>query len=136
MLPAHPVQLNLGGGRGATQAHYEPGEVVFEQGDAGDSLYMILAGTVEVSQHVDGEPRAIGTLQAGEYFGEMALLGRRPRSATTRALTSLDLLVLPGADFAALTDSLTELRGEFEQIARSRAAADAARAGADGRAEP
>jgi NADH:ubiquinone reductase (H+-translocating) len=128
VLPAHPVQLNLGGSRGATQAHYEPGEVVFEQGDAGDSLYMILAGTVEVSQRVDGPPRTIGTLQAGEYFGEMALLGRRPRSATTRALTSLDLLVLPGADFAALADSLTEFRGEFEQIARSRAAADAARA--------
>jgi voltage-gated potassium channel len=70
----------------------------------------------------------IGTLQAGEYFGEMALLGRQPRSASTRALTSLDLLVLPGSDFSALADSLTEFRGEFEQIARARAEADAARA--------
>ena len=44
VLPAHPVQLNLGGGRGATQAHYEQGETIFEEGDAGDSLFMILAG--------------------------------------------------------------------------------------------
>ena len=48
VLPPHPVQLNLGGGRGATQAHYEPGETVFEEGDTGDSLFMILAGQVEV----------------------------------------------------------------------------------------
>ena len=129
VLPAHPVQLNLGGGRGARQAHYEPGEVVFDEGDSGDSLYMILSGEVEVSKLLGEQPQVIGTLQAGEYFGEMALLGRQPRSASTRALTSLDLLVLPGSDFAALADSLTEFRGEFEQIAQARADADAARAG-------
>jgi NADH:ubiquinone reductase (H+-translocating) len=128
VLPPHPVQLNLGGGRGATQAHYEPGETVFDEGDTGDSLFMILAGTVEVLKLVDSEPQVIGTLGPGEYFGEMALLGRRPRSATTRALTQLDLLVLPGSDFSALAESLTEFRSEFEQIARVRAEADAARA--------
>ncbi len=95
VLPAHPVPLNLGGGRGARQAHYEPGEVVFEEGEVGESLFMILSGTVEVSKHVGGETRQIGTLGAGEYFGEMALLGSRTRSASTRAATALDLLVLP-----------------------------------------
>jgi NADH:ubiquinone reductase (H+-translocating) len=126
-LPAHPVPLNLGGGRGATQAHYEPGEVVFEEGEVGECLFMILSGEVEVSKLVGGEPRPIGTLGAGEYFGEMALLGRRPRSASTRAVTALDLLVLPASDFSALAETLTEFRGEFEQIAKARADADAAR---------
>lgn len=126
-LPSHPVALNLGGGRGATQAHYEPGEVVFEEGEVGDSLFMILSGEVEVSKLVGGESQHIGTLGPGEYFGEMALLGRRPRSASTRAATALDLLVLPGSDFSALTETLTEFRGEFEQIAKMRAEADAAR---------
>jgi len=128
MLPSHPVQLNLGGGRGATQAHYEVGEIVFEEGDVGDSLFMILAGHVEVIKLVGGEPQHIGTLGPGEYFGEMALLGRQPRSATARAAGPLDLLVLPGADFSALTDGLSEFRGEFEQIAQTRAEADSARA--------
>lgn len=128
VLPPHPVQLNLGGGRGATQAHYEPGETVFDEGDTGDSLFMILAGRVEVLKLVGAEPRVVGTLGPGEYFGEMALLGRRPRSATTRALTQLDLLVLPGSDFSVLAESLTEFRSEFEQIARVRAEADEARA--------
>ncbi len=126
-LPAHPVPLNLGGGRGATQAHYEPGETVFEEGEVGDSLFMILSGQVEVSKLVGGQTRHIGTLGAGEYFGEMALLGRRPRSASTRAASALDLLVLPASDFSALADTLTEFRGEFEQIARAREEADEAR---------
>jgi NADH:ubiquinone reductase (H+-translocating) len=131
VLPANPVQLNLGGGRGARQAHYEPGEIVFNEGDAGDSFYMILSGEVEVLKRFGSEPVAVGVLGPGEYFGEMALLGRRPRSAGTRALSALDLLVLPGSDFSALADGLSEFRGGFEQIARARAEADAARAASE-----
>jgi NADH:ubiquinone reductase (H+-translocating) len=125
-LPAHPVQLNLGGGSGATPGHYEPGEVVFSEGDVGDSLFMILAGQVEVSKRFGREQHMLGTLGPGEYFGEMALLGRHPRNATTRALTPLDVLVLPGSDFSALAESLTEFRKEFEESARLRAESDAA----------
>jgi NADH:ubiquinone reductase (H+-translocating) len=128
VLPAHPVQLNLGGGRGATQAHYEPGETVFEEGDSGDSFYIILAGEVEVLKRFGSDVQVVRRLGPGEYFGEMALLGRHPRSAGTRALTALDVLVLPGSDFSALADTLTEFRGQFEQIASSRSLQDAARA--------
>jgi NADH:ubiquinone reductase (H+-translocating) len=131
VLPPHPVQLNLGGGRGATQAHYEPGEIVFEEGDAGDSLYMILAGEVEVRKRFGAEPQVVRTLGPGEYFGEMALLGRDPRSAGTRALSALDVLVLPASDFSALAEGLGAFRGEFEAIARSRAESDATRAASE-----
>jgi len=131
VLPPHPVQLNLGGGRGATQAHYEPGEIVFAEGDAGDSLYMILAGEVEVLKRFGAEPQVVRTLGPGEYFGEMALLGRHPRSAGTRALSALDVLVLPGSDFSALAEGLSEFRGEFEAIASARAQSDAARAASE-----
>jgi NADH:ubiquinone reductase (H+-translocating) len=127
VLPPHPVQLNLGAGRGATQAHYEPGEVVFDEGDSGDSLYMILSGQVEVLKRFETDTQVIRTLGPGEYFGEMALLGRHPRSAGTRALSALDVLVLPGSDFAALADGLSEFRGAFERIAHVRAESDAAR---------
>jgi CRP-like cAMP-binding protein len=65
-------------------------------------------------------------LGAGEYFGEMALLGPHPRSATTRALTALDLLVLPRSDFSELTESLGAFRKGFEESARLRAESDAA----------
>jgi CRP-like cAMP-binding protein len=104
---------------------------VFEEGDAGDSLFMILAGRVEVQKRFDSQPQVVRTLGPGEYFGEMALLGRNPRSATTRVLTPLDLLVLPASDFSALADGLSEFRSEFEQIARARAEADAERGASD-----
>jgi len=127
VLPSHPVQLNLGGGRGAIQAHYEPGEIVFNEGDTGDSLLMILSGRVEVLKRFGAEPQVIRMLGPGEYFGEMALLGRRPRSASARAVSALDLLVLPGSDFVALANSLADFRSEFEDVARGRAESDARR---------
>ena len=126
-LPPHPVQLNLGGGRGTAQAHYEEGETVFDEGDAGDSLFMIISGQVEVRKRFDEEDRVVGTLGPGEYFGEMALLGRDPRSATARALTALDVLVLPASDFSALAGSLPQFRQGFEEIARQRTDSNAAR---------
>ncbi len=131
VLPPNPVQLNLGGGSGASHAHYEPGETVFNEGDAGDSLFMILSGRVEVLKRVGAESRVVRMLGQGEYFGEMALLGRYPRSATTRALTQLDVLVLPGSDFSALAETLTEFRRGFEESARRRAESDAALAASD-----
>jgi CRP-like cAMP-binding protein len=131
VLPPNPVQLNLGGGSGASHAHYEPGETVFNEGDAGDSLFMILSGRVEVLKRVGAESRVVRMLGQGEYFGEMALLGRYARSATTRALTQLDVLVLPGSDFSALAETLTEFRRGFEESARRRAESDAALAASD-----
>jgi NADH dehydrogenase len=131
VLPPHPVQLSLGGGSGAAHGHYEPGETVFNEGDTGDSLYMILSGRVEVLKRFGEEPRVVRMLGPGEYFGEMALLGRHPRSATTRAQTALDVLVLPGSDFSALAESLTEFRSGFEESAHLRAESDAALAGED-----
>ena len=77
--PGPPRPAQPGRRPGATQAHYEPGETVFDEGDTGDSLYMILAGRVEVLKRFRLEPQVVGTLGPGEYFGEMALLG--PTSA-------------------------------------------------------
>jgi NADH:ubiquinone reductase (H+-translocating) len=128
VLPPHPVQLNLSGARGAAQAHYEPGEVVFEEGDSGDSLYMILSGQAEILKRFGGEQQIVRSLGPGEYFGEMALLGRHPRSAGARALTALDVVVLPGSDFSALADGLVQFRSSFEQTARTRAESDEERA--------
>jgi voltage-gated potassium channel len=89
---------------------------------------MILSGEVEVVKRFGDGPVVVGELGPGEYFGEMALLGRHPRSATVRARSALDVLVLPGVDFSALTGSLPEFRKGFEEIARLRAEANAARA--------
>jgi|SRR5665213_4081 len=83
-----------------------PGEIVFRAGDPGDALYIIASGSVEVlpAGH-DGTTHAsrpIATLDEGRAFGEMALLAGGPRTATIRAGTATELLVIGKEDFEKL----------------------------------
>ena len=66
---------------------FAPGEVIIEEGRTGNGLYVIASGQVEVIKGLKTEqPKVIGNLGAGEFFGEMALLGEWPRSASVRTL--------------------------------------------------
>jgi CRP-like cAMP-binding protein len=76
---------------------FERGDVVFETGDEPDGFYLVLAGRAKVV----GRPRA-RTLGPGEYFGEMALLDGRPRSATVTATGELQTMRLPRKAFMKL----------------------------------
>ena len=61
------------------------GEVIIRQGDAGDYMYEILDGQVEVLQEREGEEVRLAVLDKGDFFGEMAIFEREKRSATVRA---------------------------------------------------
>jgi putative ABC transport system ATP-binding protein len=66
----------------------EPGEVVFEHGSASDLVYVVNEGQVAlVREHADRTEETLRSAGPGEYFGELGLLLRQPRSATARALT-------------------------------------------------
>lgn len=82
--------------RVARVAPYPGGLPVVRQGDAGDSLFVIVSGEVEVlAQPADrGPERSLARLGPGNYFGEMSFLTGAPRSATIRALEDTELLVL------------------------------------------
>ena len=60
---------------------FESGEMIFDQGDPGDFMYVVVEGEVEII--LRGE--VINRLAPGEIFGEMALIDNRPRSAAARA---------------------------------------------------
>jgi CRP-like cAMP-binding protein len=78
------------------------GEVVFEEGELGDSLFVIAQGEVEVVRKNDrGEPRVLLVLGPPEFFGEMSLIDKEVRSATVRAKTDCMLLQLTAENFAA-----------------------------------
>jgi len=82
---------------------FAAGEVVFEEGELGDSLFVIAAGEVEALRSNDaGEPRVIGSFVPPEFFGEMSLIDKEVRSATVRARTDCVLLQLTAENFAAL----------------------------------
>ena len=86
-------------------------EVIFHQGDPGDSLHVVAVGAVKiVLPSAEGEEAIIATLRPGDFFGELALLDGAPRSATATALEPSDTLVLPRLVFVDVLDTLPGLR--------------------------
>ena len=66
-----------------------PGEVIFKEGDQGDSLFLVGEGSVKISKRGrGGEQETLGFIQPGNFFGEMALLDGEPRSAMATATES------------------------------------------------
>lgn len=73
---------------------YKPGEVIVRQGDAGDCMYIIQSGKVEVIRESQGKEVRLAELGEGEFFGEMALFEKEVRSATVRPLGEVRLLTI------------------------------------------
>ncbi|HEY0096343.1 MAG TPA: cyclic nucleotide-binding domain-containing protein [Archangium sp.] len=85
----------------AEQRRYTAGEPVFEEGELGDSLYVIVRGEVEVVRRDSGGAnRPLTVLTAPDFFGEMSLIDKEYRSATVRARTEAVLLRLTAQDLA------------------------------------
>ena len=88
---------------------------VFEEGEPGDSLYLIVRGSVRVHK---GE-REVAVLGKGECFGEMAILDNEPRSASITALEDVQLLRIWSDDFyEMLADRVEIARGIFKVLTR------------------
>jgi CRP-like cAMP-binding protein len=74
---------------------FTAGQVVFEEGELGDSLYVIVSGEVEVLRRDEkGNPQLLTQLGPPEFFGEMSLIDKEYRSATVRARSDAELLQL------------------------------------------
>ncbi len=78
-------------------------KTIVEEGLAGDYMYVICEGRVQVSKlSDDGREKILEFLDAGDFFGEMSLLDNAPRSASVRALADTRILALSRADFLAV----------------------------------
>ena len=100
---------------------YEPGAVVFHQGDSGDCVYFIRSGDVEVVRETDEGETALERLSSGQYFGEMALLSNDPRNATVRALTATELAVLGKTNFVTMLGVLPSTEQDILKTIQARA---------------
>jgi NADH dehydrogenase len=115
VLPPELVQLRLESIGGARTEHFEAGEHVFEMGDVGDRVYVILRGAAEVVR--DGV--VLARLGPSDVFGEMAVLGQTTRNATVRCTEATDAMSIPRREVALLTASLPDVRRRFEELASS-----------------
>ena len=99
------------------------GSVIFEQGDAGDALYFIDSGKIDISvTDVGGARRELAELGAGESFGEMALLTGETRTATVCAATDVSLLKIDKEHFDELIDRSPTIRLAIEKLSAKRLA--------------
>jgi CRP-like cAMP-binding protein len=78
--------------------HFEPGALIFSEGEPGEKMYVVADGSVVISKTIPGiGEEALAFLERGDYFGEMSLIENQPRSADARAHpdTGTTVLALP-----------------------------------------
>jgi CRP-like cAMP-binding protein len=88
---------------------FKAGTVLFEEGQPGDYMYVVTRGEVEIRRKVGETERVLAVLPAGEFFGEMAILNARPRSATAVVRVDSRLLVIEGSTFEAMLRARPEI---------------------------
>ncbi|HVR67450.1 MAG TPA: cyclic nucleotide-gated ion channel [Verrucomicrobiae bacterium] len=93
---------------------------IMRRGDAADAMYFILSGEVQVEL-----PQGAVPLRNGQFFGEIALLHDRPRSATVTAVTECHLLVLEVRDFRNLLQRYPQIDAAIRKIAEERQPSEA-----------
>jgi NADH dehydrogenase len=118
LFPPELVQLRVQASSTISTGHFEQGETVFKQGDLGDSMYVVRSGEVEIIR--DGA--TVARLGPGEYFGELALMGDHPRSATVRATQPTNVLLVPRREFVQLLAAFPEFNAGLLGIAAQRRA--------------
>jgi CRP/FNR family cyclic AMP-dependent transcriptional regulator len=89
-----PLEINLLSSL-SKERKLRPGEMLFHEGDPGDAMYVVLEGKVRISKQIKGAgEEALAILERGDYFGEMALIDRQPRSADAKAHDASGAVVL------------------------------------------
>jgi CRP-like cAMP-binding protein len=84
----------------ADEVDVKEGRVLTREGDRGNEFFVLLSGGAEVKQG----GRRVNLLGPGDFFGEIALVSRSPRTATVTTTAPSDLLVITGTNFRALLD--------------------------------
>ena len=120
------VQIDVTGSETVSRAHYQAGEVIFQQGELARNFYIILSGRVEVFHEEGGTETRVAILGTGEFFGEMSLLMGVRHTASIRTLTPADVLIMSGTDLTTLAESSTQFGDLLASVMRKRLHGDSA----------
>ena len=108
----------------ARLARFKTDEPLFREGDEATTLHLIRSGSVAVSRTIGGRDVVTSYVAAGNYVGEMGLIGRTRRNATVRATVPTETVSLDAAAFDALMKHNSGLREQVEATVRKRIAAN------------
>ncbi len=99
-----PLELKIVDGL-LHERRYLNEEIIFDEGEEGQALYLIMSGRVQISRaHANGI-EVVAELSTGSFFGDLALLDNSPRNAQARAMEPCELAVFFRADFMGLMDT-------------------------------
>ena len=94
-------------------------EIVFNEQDLGDEMYLVREGRIRVLQDVAGQPTEVDVVTKGGHFGEMAIIDDMPRSASAIAQEDTSLLVLHKNDFRSAVQDYPDIAFEvFRELTR------------------
>jgi CRP-like cAMP-binding protein len=92
---------------------FPAGTVLFREGDRGEEMYIVQSGKIKISKKIRGVEKTLATLEKGEFFGEMAILNDKPRSAAAEAIEDSDMLVIDRKTFETMLRSNVEIAIRF-----------------------
>lgn len=122
LITPHPTLSDLSlkeitqllGDQNSQERVYPPGSEILREGEHGDSVFLIGSGSVQVVlRGGEGQEIPLSVLHQGELFGEMAVLERKPRSATVVARETCTLLEITGQAFLALLKEHTDIHAKI-----------------------
>jgi len=102
------------------EREYCADEVIFDEGEEGQAIYIVLEGKVAIRRDGGGAPVVLAELESGAVFGDVALLNNAPRLAQARAAAPCRLAVFFRQDFMTLLDTHARIASKISlQIART-----------------
>lgn len=94
----------------AREKEFTRGEMIFQEGEVGDSLYILVSGLIKIFRSSSGgRVKTLALLEPGDFFGEMAILDREIRSASARVLDDACLLVIHRRDFSGILRKASDI---------------------------
>ena len=113
VLPRDITEVRIFRTDAVAREHFHAEERVFDEGDVGDKVYVVVKGEAEVVHEGVG---TVATLKAGDVFGEMALISEKPRSATIRAAAPLDLISISRDAFCTMVTYLPGVKAAIAEV--------------------
>ncbi len=98
-----------GGGAQRETVAFTAGQPVFQEGDLGTEMFIIMDGRVRIEKRIKGETHVLSMLEKGDFFGEMGVLESAPRSADAVADTDTRLLAITGSRFDEMIRKTPEI---------------------------